>query len=194
MYGPTKTQKQRAGRVQVCCFTTYGTGLDCLSIAELQRTSIINRHFQTIFREQQWETCPLRKGFEATRMDQQCNHPQGKKGATRQGAVIRNTQGSQAEQSKLVRTYLAVIGLVARDGYSQVGVHQRFISGKQFQTPKKWSRSESYSFKKWSRGISHYFRKWSYQPLLGGFPTSLSEQYLDLAIYRTLQRGNPSWL
>lgn len=162
MYGPLKIQKQRTRRVQVCCFTTYSTGFDRLSISELQRTSIIGRHFQTIFGKQQREIGSVCKSLKTARLEQQCDDPQGKEGVAWQGAFIRDQKGSEAKQSKLVRYYLAVIGLAPRNGHFQVQFQERRLSGKRIQTSKKWSRRATYSSRKWSKEVSHYSRKWSY--------------------------------
>jgi len=162
MYGTLQIQEQQTGRVQVCCSTSPGAGLSRLSIAQLQRSSIINRHFQTVFREQQREAGSLRKGPQAKGMEKQRHHPQGQERVAWQWSVIRNEKGSKTQQGKLVRCYVAVLRLVFRHGCFEVGIHQRGIYGNHFQTSKKWGRERQHSFRKWSREITHYFRKWSY--------------------------------
>jgi len=162
MYGALQIQEQRKRRVQVRGSSSSGVGLNSLPISQLQRSSIINRHFQTVFRKQQREAGALRKGSQAKGMEEQCDRPQGKERAAWKWTVIRNEERGQTEQGKLVRCYVAVLRLVSRHGCFEVGIHQRGISGKQFQTSKKWSKERQHSFRKWSREITHYFKKWSY--------------------------------
>jgi hypothetical protein len=183
MYGPLKGQKQWAGRDQVRGTTSYSTGLNVISVFELQRTSIINRHFETIFREQQREASPLREGAEASGLEQQRDYSQSQAGVAREGLVIRDEERSEAEQGKLVRTDMAIVRLAARDGYIQIGIPKGCLSENQYQTSRKWSKGAHDSFRKWSRSMTHYFRKWSYQVIFKVFPTPFYEHYLDLAIY-----------
>lgn len=183
MYGPLKSQKQRPGRNTVRGAASYSAGFPGISISELQRSSIINRHFQTIFREQQRDAGPMREGVKASRVDQQRHNSQGEEGTPGERFVNRDKEGGKTQQGKLVRSYLAIVGLVAGDGYIKIRIQERCVSGKQIQTPRKWSRRAKDSFRKWSKGMPNYFRNWSYTPLLGGFPTPDSEHYLDIAIY-----------
>lgn len=193
MYGSLKSQKQWPGWDPICGTASYGPRFPGISIAQLQRTSIINRHFQAIFWKQQREACALREGFEASWLEQQCDYSQGQERFTRERTALRNEKGSKTKQSKLVRADLAIVRLAARDGYIQIGVPKGSISENQYQTSRKWSKGAHDSFIKWSRSMPHYFRKWSYQEVFNLFPTPLSEHYLDLAIYSTLQGGDLSW-
>lgn len=157
-----KTQKQQPGRHSVCRITSHRTGFRSLSIAKLQRSRFTGGYCPPVYWRQQRKTCTLRKGVKAERMDKRYYDSQGKERIACFGFALRNQKGDEAQQGKLVCSYMASLGLASGYGYFPVGLQSRGLSEKKILIHRKWSRRVRHSARKWSRRAFRYSRKWSY--------------------------------
>lgn len=189
MNGKPKAQRERPGRLKVCCAATRAARLSCIPRVVVQCAGASGRYGAAIYRQQQWAAGDLRQSHEAPRMGQQRNHSQSEEGTTGGRISRRNPQGAQAKQGELVRPDLADAGLVARDGYKAGWLHAERLSENRIRPSKNEVESALIASENEVEPPSTTSENEAMRGVLTTLSTSDSEEYLDVAIYTHESKG-----
>lgn len=135
MNGKPKTQRQQPGWFAFRRLAVPVVGITCLHRPVIQCSRPAGRYGFPIFGQQQRKDSDLRQSHKAARMGKQCDRLQGQAGTTRRWISLRNAEGAEAEQGKLVCPDLAHPRLVTRDGYSASRFHAECLSENRIRPP-----------------------------------------------------------
>jgi hypothetical protein len=130
-----KTQREKPGRIALRGIAACPTRFSGISRAFIQRSRLSDRHGTAVQRQQQRETGRVRQGHETPRLGQQHDHSQSQARIDRGRVYLRNQEGAQAEQGKLVCSDMADTGLVTGDGCAEGRLHPERLSENKFRPP-----------------------------------------------------------
>lgn len=190
MNGQNKRKGQQSGRTTVCGVAQRLARITRLSFPVIQCARVAGRHGVPVFRIEQRETGRVRQGYEAARMVQRNDHSQGQARITRGRISLRNQEGPQAEQGKLVCPDMADAGLVTRDGYSACRLHAECLSENKFRPPENGVEGHRIAPENGVGTLSATPENGAIRHFLIPLSTPYSGVYLDVAICtRTTSEG-----